>query len=229
MNALSGGFSKAVLFDLDGTLVDTAPDMVRVLTDMQAAHGLDPVAYEQARSNVSNGAIGLLRLAFPRADEMQLARLHVDYLDRYLESVCDQSVIFPGLADLLGRLDNAHLPWGVVTNKPQRMTSPLLDKLGLLKRSACAVSGDTLGLRKPHPAPLVHASKLIDVAPGHCIYVGDSSRDIEAGRAAGMATIAAAYGYILDDDSPDTWGADRVATDTRELTTLLAKAVNLDV
>ncbi len=227
-NTPFNGGTKALLFDLDGTLVDTAPDMVRVLIELQAARGVDPLAYEVARDNVSNGAIGLIRLAFPGVDEQSLAELHGDYLARYLDSVCEQSMLFPGLAGLLTRLDGASRPWGVVTNKPQRMTDPLLDKLGLLRRAACAVSGDTLAQRKPDPAPLIHASDLIGVAPQQCIYVGDALRDIEAGRAAGMATVAVSYGYITENDNPADWGADRIAADTRELTTLLAKAVNLD-
>ena len=221
------GGIKAVLFDLDGTLVDTAPDMVRILVEMQNARGAEPVAYELARNHVSNGAIGLIRLAFPEASEQQVAELNVAYLDRYLESVCDRSTLFPELPDLLSRLERANRPWGVVTNKPQRMTDPLLAKLGLLHRAACAISGDTLALRKPDPAPLLYASELIGVAPEQCVYVGDAARDIEAGRAAGMATVAVGYGYITDDDSIQAWGADRTATDTTELTTLLAKAVNL--
>lgn len=221
------GDTEAVLFDLDGTLVDTAPDMVAVLLELQRARGVTPVAYDIARDNVSNGAIGLIRLAFPQAEEALVADLHAEYLDRYSNRVCQDSCVFPDLPELLDALEAGARPWGVVTNKPQRMTEPLLDALGLSQRTACAVSGDTLPLRKPDPAPLLHASELIGIAPERCVYVGDASRDIEAGRAAGMATVAVAYGYITADDDPASWGADRVVADPLELATLLTKAVNL--
>lgn len=227
MSPFDGG-TRAILFDLDGTLVDTAPDMVAVLIDLQRMRGDTPVAYDVARNSVSNGAIGLVRLAFPDADDKTVESLHAEYLERYQSRVCNESDLFPDLSELLMRLEKAQCPWGVVTNKPQRMTDPLLEHLGLLERAACAVSGDTLPLRKPDPAPLLHACELINERPEDCIYVGDASRDIEAGRAAGMATVAVAYGYITDDDSPLAWGADRISADTSELATLLAKAVNLD-
>jgi HAD superfamily hydrolase (TIGR01509 family) len=141
--------------------------------------------------------------------------------------VCEASVLFPGLAGLLEALDTAGLPWGVVTNKPAHLTDPLLDRLALAARSACTVSGDTLPQRKPHPAPLLHACELAGLLPQNTVYVGDASRDIQAGQNAGMATIAAAYGYITPGDDPRRWGADLVAADTAELTQILLKAVNL--
>jgi phosphoglycolate phosphatase len=218
---------QSILFDLDGTLIDTAPDMVEVLTAMQIDRGKTPVSYELARSNVSNGAIGLLRLAFPDSTSADEKRLHVEFLDRYEQAVCVCSSVFPGLGQLLDRLDAAARPWGIVTNKPQRMTRPLLAALGLSERTACVVSGDTLPQKKPHPAPLLHASDQTGVGPQETIYVGDAARDIEAGRAACMGTVAAAYGYITEDDDPATWNADQMAADTQELTTILLKAVNL--
>ncbi|MBT8078889.1 MAG: HAD-IA family hydrolase [Gammaproteobacteria bacterium] len=226
-DAVFDGGSRAVLFDLDGTLVDTAPDMVAILRDLQKARDMEPVHYAVARNSVSNGALGLIRLAFPHADEKLAATLHAEYLERYSNRLCVDSVVFPHLPELLSAMDDAARPWGVVTNKPERMTKPLMQQLGLLQRAACAVSGDTLETRKPDPAPLLHASALIGVAPESCVFVGDAARDIEAGRNAGMATIAVGYGYITDDDSPDSWGADRVVSETAELATLLAKAVNL--
>ena len=225
---LFGGGARAILFDLDGTLVDTAPDMVRTLTDLQAANGHPPVAFHEARMQVSNGALGLLRLGFPDADDTRMGELHGDYLSRYASQVCVESTLFPGLGELLTRCEAANVPWGVVTNKPQHLTDPLLAQLGIAARAACAISGDTLPVRKPDPAPLFHASALIGVPAERCVYVGDASRDIEAGRAAGMATVAAAYGYIAPDDRADAWGADRIVANTGDLTTLIEKAVNLD-
>ena len=229
MSPLDTGRCSAVLFDLDGTLVDTAPDMVAVLQELQRAHGVQPVDYELGRSYVSNGALGLLGLGFPDIEHMVGSELHTAYLERYALRVCEASVLFPGLADLLEALEAAGLPWGVVTNKPAYLTDPLLDRLALGARSACTVSGDTLPQRKPDPAPLLHACELAGLLPQNTVYVGDASRDIQAGQNAGMATVAAAYGYITPGDDPRSWGADRVAADTAELAQILLKAVNLGV
>jgi len=217
----------AILFDLDGTLVDTAPDMVATLLGMQKEQGLELLPYDLARSHVSNGAAALVRLAFPDADEVQTKQLHQDYLRRYEDAVCVESTLFPDLDLLLDKLDACGRPWGVVTNKPMRMTEPLLAALGLSTRVACSISGDTLPQRKPHPAPLLLASQQVGVPAEKTVYVGDAARDIEAGRAAGMVTIAACYGYITADDDPGSWDADLVARDTRELTHHLLKGVTL--
>jgi phosphoglycolate phosphatase len=227
LSPLDAGRCSAILFDLDGTLVDTAPDMVAVLQDLQRTHGLDPVDYELGRAYVSNGALGLLGLGFPDIEHAIGSDLHTAYLESYAEQVCEASLLFPGLADLLEALDAAGLPWGVVTNKPAHLTDALLDRLALAARSACTVSGDTLPQRKPDPAPLLHACELAGMLPQNTVYVGDASRDIQAGQNAGMATVAAAYGYIAPGDDPRNWGADLIAADTAELTQILLKAVNL--
>ena len=227
MSPLDTGRCSAILFDLDGTLVDTAPDMVAVLQDLQRTHGLDPVDYELGRAYVSNGALGLLGLGFPDIEHAIGSDLHTAYLESYAGRVCEASLLFPGLADLLEALDAAGLPWGVVTNKPAHLTDALLDRLALAARSACTVSGDTLPQRKPDPAPLLHACELAGMLPQNTVYVGDASRDIQAGQNAGMATVAAAYGYIAPGDDPRNWGADLIAADTAELTQILLKAVNL--
>jgi 2-phosphoglycolate phosphatase len=219
---------EAVLFDLDGTLVDTAPDMVAVLLGMQRDHGIEPAPYHLARSQVSNGAAGLIRLAFPDARDSQFEELNRTYLERYEAAVCVHSTLFPELDELLQQFESRRVPWGVVTNKPTRMTKPVLAGLDLLDRAACAVSGDTLKERKPHPAPLLLASRIIDTAPERIVYVGDASRDIEAGRAAGMPTVAVTYGYISEDDDPANWGADFIAADTRQLSQYLLQGVTLN-
>jgi len=218
---------NGVLFDLDGTLVDTAPDMVGILQDMLRDHGLEPVPYELGRANVSNGAIGLLKVGFPAEQAELNSPLHREYLERYEQRICVDSVVFPGLEELLVALESQQVLWGIVTNKPERLTMPLLRELGLDSRSACTVSGDSLTERKPHPAPMFLACELAGLTPGDTIYVGDAARDIEAGRAAGMATIAAAYGYITDDDDASNWGADQIATDTADLAQIVLKAVTL--
>ncbi|MEM7502754.1 MAG: HAD-IA family hydrolase [Pseudomonadota bacterium] len=223
------GDCQAVLFDLDGTLIDTAPDMVRILRDMLVAYDAPDLPYARVRSVVSNGSLGLVRLGFPSASDALLKALQQEYLDRYEADVCRDSTLFPGLAELLVALETAQHPWGIVTNKPERMTTPLVEQLGLGGRSACTVSGDTLPQRKPNPEPLWHACRLAKLDPSRTLYVGDAERDIAAGRAAGMPTLAAAYGYITEDDDPAGWGADAIAGNTQELRTLIAKAVSLTV
>ena len=227
MSDLFYGKTEAVFFDLDGTLVDTAPDMVSALQELQQANGVDPVPYALGRSHVSNGAMGLLTLAFPDEFITPDCSLMCEFIERYTEQVCDQSKVFPGLDELLLALDEADIPWGVVTNKPAHLTNPIMDMLDLADRSASTVSGDTLPTRKPDPAPLFHACTLADVPPEDCVYVGDALRDIEAGRNAGMATVAAGYGYITAEDEPRDWGADEFAGDSHELVQILLKAVNL--
>lgn len=228
MSELNGAEYNAVLFDLDGTLVDTAPDMVAVLHLLQQQYGIETIPYELARSNVSNGAIGLLRVGFPDFEVEFGDELHQLYLERYAENLCEDSRVFGGLIELLDQLDDMGCPWGVVTNKPEHLTLPLLAALKLADRSACIVSGDTLSVRKPDPAPLLLACDIIGVDPEMSIYIGDAGRDIEAGQRAGMATIAAGYGYITEEDDPREWDADVVATSTEELTQIVLKAVNLE-
>lgn len=228
MTELYGDEYNVVFFDLDGTLVDTAPDMVAVLQALQREHGINPVSYELGRANVSNGAVGLLRVGFPKIMVEFGDDLHQQYLERYAEAICVESRIFPGLGELLDQLDDAGCPWGIVTNKPEQLTSPLLMALDIAERSACTVCGDTLAVRKPNPAPLILACDLVGVDPANAIYVGDAERDIEAGRRAGMATMAAAYGYITEDDDPREWDADVIATTTEELAQIVLNAVNLE-
>lgn len=225
---MQDGYFNAVLFDLDGTLVDTAPDMVAVLQAMQATHDLEPVDYEYGRAQVSNGAVGLLSIGFPGIEVSFGDDLHLEYLDRYAEMICEESRVFTGMDALLDLLDDIGCPWGVVTNKPEHLTHPLLEALGLDSRSACIVSGDSLPVRKPDPAPLLLACDIAGVDAYRAIYVGDAARDIEAGLRAGMATIAAGYGYITEDDDPREWGADIIAPDTEELAQIVQKAVNLE-
>ena len=221
------GDTQAIFFDLDGTLVDTAPDMVAALQELQRIHDVEPVPYSLGRSHVSNGALGLLTLAFPDEYISPECSLLCDFIDIYKEQVCEKSMLFAGLETLLDELDEASVPWGVVTNKPAHLTDPIMATLGLAERSTCTVSGDTLPYRKPDPAPLLHACQMADIAPDDCIYVGDAIRDIEAGERAGMATVAAAYGYIVEADDPRDWGADEIVGDSTELAQMLLKAVNL--
>ena len=228
MSELYGAEYNAVLFDLDGTLVDTAPDMVAVLQHLQQEYGLAPIDYGLARANVSNGAVGLLTLGFPEINIEFGDQLHQEYLEQYAEMICVKSQVFAGLHTLLDQLDAQGCPWGVVTNKPGNLTVPLLTALNLADRCACIISGDTLVVRKPDPAPLLLACDIAGLDAEKAIYIGDAERDIEAGRRAGMATIAAGYGYITEDDDPREWEANVIATTTEELAQIVLKAVNLD-
>lgn len=204
--------------DLDGTLVDTAPDLVGVLNTLLVDRGLPPVPYAIARNEVSNGALGLLRLGFPEhGSDEELEPLRLEFLEIYTRQVCIYSRLFNGLNSVLYDLHNNSTPWGIVTNKPHSMTTPLLEALDLRHPPSCVVSGDRLPQRKPHPAPLLLGAEEVGIDAEHCVYVGDARRDIDAGRAAGMATIAAAYGYIRANDDPAKWGASTVIRRPRDL------------
>ena len=224
---LKPGSYDAVFFDLDGTLVDTAPDMVAILQQMMETHGLPEVPYEVARNNVSHGAVGLLKLGFPDEDATYLGPLHREYLQHYARSLCIRTKIFSPLGELLELFNDHGVKWGVVTNKPEGMTVPLMEQLGIASSAACIVGGDTLEKRKPHPAPMFHAAEQAAVHPARVIYVGDAERDIEAGKAAGMATVSVGYGYITAEDDPTSWGADVFAADTMQLFDILKTAVEL--
>ncbi|MCC5795250.1 MAG: HAD-IA family hydrolase [Chromatiales bacterium] len=199
-----------VLFDLDGTLLDTAPDMVATLNWLRAEHGLEALPYAAGRVQVSNGAAGLLRVGFPAAGPEQHEKLRIRFLELYASRLTHETVFFPGMSRLLDVLDSEGIRWGVVTNKPAALTEPLLASFGLEGRAACMVSGDTLSERKPHPAPLLHGLALASGVAEQALYVGDAERDIVAGRAAGMRTVLARYGYIAAGEDLAAWGADLV-------------------
>ncbi|MDZ7786643.1 MAG: phosphoglycolate phosphatase [Halofilum sp. (in: g-proteobacteria)] len=197
-----------VLFDLDGTLVDTAPDMTRALDRVLADAGRPPLPAELVRPHVSRGAAGLLALAFgDTLAEAERERLRADFLRYYREQLATASRPFPGMPELLARIEGAGMAWGVVTNKPGWLTVPLLDELGLAARAACIVAGDTLERRKPDPAPLLHACERAGTRPRRAVYVGDDERDVIAGRRAGMRTYVALFGYLGDGSRPGDWGA----------------------
>jgi len=217
----------AVLFDLDGTLLDTAPDMVALLQDLQTERGVAAVDYDTGRSHVSNGSLGLLRLAFGRLDDAREKELQKIYLDRYAERLCDKTALFDGMEDVLNGIEAHGMRWGIVTNKPGFLTDPLIERLRLAERSAATVSGDTLPVRKPDPAPLLHACDIAGVEASRSVYVGDALRDIEAGRRAGMVTVAAGWGYIVDGDDPAAWDADHIAATPTDLSQILSKLIKL--
>lgn len=215
--------ANAILFDLDGTLADTAPDLAGALEAMMLEDGLERLPFEQVRPWVSWGALPLIRLGYGAdLDAERSAELRGRFLACYEAGLCRASVLFPGIAEALAALDGASIRWGIVTNKPGWLTEPLLAALGLGGRAATVISGDTLPYAKPHPMPLLHAARELGASPAGCVYIGDHARDIEAGRAAGMYTIAATWGYIPADDDPGSWQADRLLHAPQDLIPLAA-------
>ena len=206
-----------ILFDLDGTLADTAPDLHHALNDVLAEQGLPPLPLRQVRPAASHGAIAMLRLAFPAATEEILLPLRNRFIDHYRANLDRHTVLFPGTLNLLAGLEARGIIWGIVTNKFTDLTEPLLQTLGLLRRAACVVSGDTTAHAKPHPAPLLHACELLGCEPADAIYVGDSSRDVEAARRAGMRVVIAGYGYMDGADSAKQWAADFIISQPTDL------------
>jgi len=210
----------AILFDLDGTLIDTAPDMGAALNNLLIEEGLAPIPLKIIRPYVSQGALVLTRLGFSeQVTESEIEPLRLRYLDHYRAIVADDSVLFDCFEEVLNRLEEQNIPWGIVTNKPQWLTTPLLEHMGLHKRAAVVICGDTLEKRKPHPLPLIVAAETIGIACKNCVYVGDDPRDIEAGRAAKMKTLIAAYGYISKDTSLDEWQAEGIIESPLDLLT----------
>lgn len=200
---------RTVLFDLDGTLADTAPDLAYALNTLLSEHGRAPLPYETIRPAASHGAAALIELGFgiPR-DTQKFAPLRERFLEIYRAHLTRETRLFPGMEETLSSLAARGLRWGIVTNKPAFLTEPLIEQLGLAGEAVCVVSGDTTRNRKPHPEPMLHACRLAGSRPDECLYIGDAERDIEAGRTAGMKTLVALFGYIGDQDRPEAWGAD---------------------
>jgi phosphoglycolate phosphatase len=198
---------QTVLFDLDGTLLDTAPDLALALNTLLIEHQYQPLPLATIRPWVSLGTTALIRKGFNLGEMEPLDALRQRFLTIYTEHLADQTCLFPGMEEVLTTLESQRIQWGVVTNKAARLTDSLMQQLGLAQRSVCNISGDTLAQCKPHPAPLLHACQVAGSIPEQCIYVGDASRDIEAGQRAGMRTLVALYGYIEDHETPAQWGA----------------------
>ncbi|MCD9087306.1 phosphoglycolate phosphatase [Stenotrophomonas sp. SY1] len=201
-------FPKAVLFDLDGTLLDSAPDFIATANSMRAARGMDALPLEQLRPVVSKGSRTMLATAFPQMAESERHALVPEFLDVYESLIGRHARLFDGIETLLQTLEQAGSTWGIVTNKPEYLARLILPQLGWEQRCAVLIGGDTLAERKPHPLPLQVAARQIKVAPGACVYVGDDERDVAAARAAGMPSVAALWGYRLDNDDPVAWQAD---------------------
>ncbi len=209
---------KTVLFDLDGTLADTAPDLAAALNAVRLSEGKSALPFEKIRPAVSHGGKALIDVGFdlpPDSDRAENLRLQL--LDHYRENIVRHTRLFPGMDKVLSYIEGSGGNWGVVTNKPGWLTEPLMAELGLKQRTACIVSGDTLDERKPHPAPLLHACQLAGSPAEHCVYIGDAQRDIIAGNRAGMHTLLALFGYIDEKDRPLEWGADATLESAEEL------------
>jgi phosphoglycolate phosphatase len=199
---------RAVLFDLDGTLADTAPDLSNVLNLQRIARGLEPIPLEKLRPVASQGARGLLRAGFGVLPEHEgYDAMRHEFLELYAGNLFLKTRLFEGMSDLLDTLEARGTAWGIVTNKQQRFTAPLVEALGLTQRAACVISGDTCARAKPHPDPLLEAARRLGLEASSCIYVGDDERDIQAGHAAGMTPVVALYGYLGEGTDPLRWDA----------------------
>lgn len=210
--------SQSILFDLDGTLLDTGLDMGGALNRVLESLGHSALPYERIRPVVSQGTAGMFSMSLGiSTDDPAYEGLRDRFLNFYELELCNHSTLFDGMEDVLSHLDRSDIPWGVVTNKPEYLARPLLETLGLLARAACVVGGDTLEKRKPHPAPLLHGCEVTGSDPARSVYVGDAEGDIRAGRRAGMKTLVATFGYLSDSDRPDSWGADGMIDHPRDI------------
>lgn len=208
----------AVLFDLDGTLIDSAPDLAGAGNELREARGLPPLPYEAFRPMVGSGARGMVGIALqlaPAHEDFPAAR--DDFLRRYEARMTRDTRVFDEIPPLLDRLERQGIPWGIVTNKATRFAEPVVRAMGLHSRSAALVCGDTTPHAKPHPAPLLEAASRLGVGPTECIYVGDDLRDVQAGRAASMGTVVAAWGYLGLGNAVEEWGADLIIHTPRDL------------
>ena len=208
---------RAVLLDLDGTLLDTAPDMAHALNRLRIDEGLEALSFAHIRPHVSHGAPRLIRLAFGEPEPARFETLRGRFLDLYREGLAIRTCLFDGFDEVLSRIEDAGMRWGVVTNKPGWLTVPLLEQLGLHRRSACIVSGDTLPERKPSPMQLLHAAALLGLEPCECVYLGDAERDVQAARNAGMIPLVAGFGYLDEGEDPEAWRPEAVLGRPRDL------------
>lgn len=213
-----------ILFDLDGTLLDTAPDLASALNSLLEKYGMIALPHPVVRPTVSHGSKGMLKLAFDIEDDHEnFNTLREELLNIYAKNVCVNTVPFPGIEDVLEYIKENKLSWGIVTNKPGFLTEPLLKNFAFNADTKCVVSGDTVENAKPHPEPLLHACKLMKCEPKESLYIGDAERDIEAGRRAGMTTLIARYGYISEEENIDDWNAHGIIDDPKEIITWLEK------
>ncbi len=217
--------ARAVLFDLDGTLIDSAPDLAGAGNEMREARGLPLLPLAHFRPMVGSGARGMLARALDvQPGHADFEALREEFLQRYERRMTRETRVFDTMRPVLDRLNAVAQPWGIVTNKASRFSEPLVRALGLLDEAATLVCGDTTPHAKPHPAPLLEAARRLGVAAEHCVYVGDDLRDVQAGRAAGMVTVAAAWGYLGEGQAIEAWGAHHLIERPSDLLKLLGLA-----
>ncbi|HKB83356.1 MAG TPA: HAD-IA family hydrolase [Burkholderiales bacterium] len=218
----------STLFDLDGTLADTAPDLGFALNQQRLARGMPELSIDELRTHASSGARGLLHAGFGICpDDSGYVQLRDEFLDLYEQNLSRSSALFPGIPALLDAIEQRGMAWGVVTNKSERFTFPLLRALHLLDRATCVICGDTTPHSKPHPAPLIEALSRIRTTAARCIYVGDDERDVQAGHAAGMSVVVVRYGYLGSGRPPEEWGADAFVDSVAELGAILFEGLRL--
>ena len=216
---------QAVLFDLDGTLIDSAPDLAGAANELRAAHGLPALPYETFRPMVGSGARGMVGIAFDVGPQHErFPELRDDFLRRYEQRMMLETRVFEAVLPVLEALEQGKRPWGIVTNKAARFTEPLVRSLGLHARASAVVAGDTTPHSKPHPAPLLEAARRVGLDPARCMYVGDDVRDVQAGHAAGMTTVVAGWGYLGIGEPIESWGAQYIIRKPAELLNLLGMA-----
>jgi 2-phosphoglycolate phosphatase len=218
---------RSVLFDLDGTLADTAPDLAYALNQLRLARGMPELSLSDLRIHASSGARGLLHQGFGiRPEDAGYVEMRDEFLDVYERNISRSSALFPGISPLLDDIEAKGVTWGIVTNKGERFTFPLLRALRLMDRAACVICGDTTPYAKPHPAPMIEALSRMDAVAGDCVYVGDDERDVQAGQAAGMRVVVVRYGYLGNGRPPEEWGADGFVDSPAELGSMLLEGVN---
>lgn len=209
---------NTVFFDLDGTLADTAPDLAGALNALLTETGKQTLDFAKIRPVVSHGGNALLRLGFNVTEhDAEFKQLRKRFLDLYEARLHNSTTLFNGMDNVLATLEEEQFIWGVITNKPGWLTEPLMQQLGLAHRAACIISGDSTDYSKPHPAPMQLANETTNTKPASTLYIGDAKRDIEAGKAAGMHTLVALYGYIGTDDIPENWNADGMVNAPAEI------------
>ncbi|MDI1252900.1 phosphoglycolate phosphatase [Thermomonas sp.] len=210
-------FPRLVLFDLDGTLLDSAPDMLATVNRMRDARGQRPMLLAELRPHVSRGSRAMSAAAFPELGGEVSPEMIREFLDTYETELGRSSVLFDGVAELLEAIEADGARWGIITNKPEYLAKQVMPQLGWESRCAILLGGDSLPQRKPHPLPLLHAAEVLGTTIDDCVYVGDDQRDIHAARAAGMRSVVALWGYRGDDEQPQDWGGDAMAASVHEI------------